>query len=199
MIQINNGFKDFYYLKEDGTIYNDKTKRTLKPYGKSYVFTLTTTDNKRKKIVLKTLYKALYNANYCEDTIEDLDNEQWKEIEGTEKEYQVSNKGRIKSLKGYKAVILKPFKTQSGYLRVDITIEGERQTKLVHRLVGAAFLDNPKNIDMQIHHKDGNKTNNAADNLCWLTMAQHKKAHSAEKKEVIKDKQQSEPKTYYAT
>lgn len=57
--------------------------------------------------------------------------------------YYISSKGRIKSLQGYETIILKPFANQGGYARVDIVESGKRQTKLVHRLVAAAFLPFP--------------------------------------------------------
>jgi len=60
----------------------------------------------------------------------------------------ISNKGRVKSLKRYKATILKTYRNQGGYLRVDIINGGFRQTKLVHRLVAAAFLPMPLSLEM---------------------------------------------------
>ena len=51
--------------------------------------------------------------------------------------------GGLTRLSYYEAVILKPFHNQGGYARVDITEGGRRRTKLVHRLVAAAFLPLP--------------------------------------------------------
>ena len=96
--------------------------------------------------------------------------------------YLVSNKGRIKSLQGYEAMILKPYNNKSGYARVDIIVEGQRQSKLVHRIVAAAFMQPPQKIDMQLHHKDFDKENNAASNLCWMTAAEHAKIHAEHNK-----------------
>ena len=80
---------------------------------------------------------------------------------------------------------LKPFKTLKGYYRVDIFKDEQRTTKLIHRLVAAAFLEPPQNIDMQIHHKDFDSTNNKADNLIWLNPQQHKQIHLNRRKEQI--------------
>lgn len=119
----------------------------------------------------------LYGKTFCIDQIKDLDNQHWKEIDDTEGLIFISDKGRVKSYKGYKAIILKPFTNQGGYARVDITISGFRQNKFIHTLVAAAFLPLPQKLDMQLHHKDFDKTNNTAENLVFLTAAQHRKIH----------------------
>ena len=75
--------------------------------------------------------------------------------------------------------------TSCGYYRVDIFKDEQRTTKLIHRLVAAAFLEPPQNIDMQIHHKDFDSTNNKADNLIWLNPQQHKQIHLNRRKEQI--------------
>lgn len=176
MKQINHGYADYYYLLEDGRLYNSAADQLIK-LSNRHSYVIRTIDNKRKKTSLKTLYKLVYNKPYSKDNIKNLDNEQWKEIEGTEGLYYVSNKGRVKSLQGYKAIILKSFNNQCGYARVDIVENGKRCTKLVHKLVAAAFLPLPQKLEMQLHHKDFNKDNNAADNLEWLTAAAHTEKH----------------------
>ena len=80
-------------------------------------------------------------------------------------------------MQGYEAIVLRPYTNQSDYERVDITQYDQRRSVLVHRLVAAAFLPLPESIDMQLHHKDFNKHNNAADNLEWLTPAAHIQKH----------------------
>src|SRR6056297_259248 len=80
--------------------------------------------------------------------------EEWKDIEGYEVIYQVSNLGRIKSLKrmvrhnrgGFKTVaerILKVHNCSSGYIGACLAVNGSKKTLLVHRLVAKAFLQNP--------------------------------------------------------
>ena len=184
MRKVNNDFDDCYYLDEEGKLYNIVTKKEIKQ-GKNHLFILRTKDNRRKKISLKTLYKLVYNRPYSKNEIENLENEQWKEIEDTNQLYYISNKGRILSLQGYETIILKPFNNQGGYLRVDIIENGKRQTKLVHRLVAAAFLPLPQKLGMQLHHKDFDKNNNAAENLQWLTPVAHAKKHKENKKDVL--------------
>ena len=186
MHQINNGFADYYYLTEAGEVYNITTEKYIKP-DNNHIFRLKTNENKTKKISLRNLYKLVFNKYFYIDNISDLPDEQWKVIENTNNRYYISNKGRVKSIVNYNAKILKP-NNQTGYSRVDIIQDdGSRRTKLISRLVAAAFLLPPASIEMQLHHIDGNKLNNQKDNLIWLTPKEHTEIH--------KEAKQSEPKT----
>lgn len=176
MKQINGEFEEYYYLTDDCIVYNAETGQYIKPDNK-HQYKLKTTDNEYKKVSQRTLYKEVYNKHYCKDNTINIDNEEWKEIVGTEGKYYISNQGRIKSYQGYEAIILRPYSNKSGYLRVDIKEDGKRQSKLVHRLVAAAWLPMPERLDLQLHHKDFNKNNNAADNLEFLAAAEHMKKH----------------------
>ena len=94
--------------------------------------------------------------------------ETWKEIDGYEGLYEVSDQGRVKRLKYGKEKILKPWKTHDGYLRVGLRKDCQRKMSLVHRLVADAFIPNPNNLDT-INHKDEVKTNNTVGNLEWMS------------------------------
>lgn len=96
--------------------------------------------------------------------------EVYKDIEGYEGLYQVSNLGNVKSLnysKTKKENVLKPG-IRNGYLKVDLCKNKTRKTYSVHRLVAQAFIENPNNLPM-INHKDECKTNNVVSNLEWCT------------------------------
>lgn len=56
----------------------------------------------------------------------------------------------------------------NGYKMVTLTINKEKKTLLVHRLVAEHFLPNPDNKDY-VNHIDGNKLNNNVSNLEWVT------------------------------
>ena len=97
--------------------------------------------------------------------------EHWKSIAGYEGLYEVSDLGRVKSLgnnKFRKEKILKPSKNTCGYLQVILHKDGHTKHLFVHRLVSEAFIQNPNNLDT-VNHKDEDKTNNAANNLEWLS------------------------------
>lgn len=59
--------------------------------------------------------------------------EVWKDIKGYEGYYQVSNLGRVKSLRNN--TILKINDVKGGYSQVGLSINGKQKTKRIHRLV----------------------------------------------------------------
>ena len=106
--------------------------------------------------------------------------EEWKDIKGYEGLYQVSNLGRVKSLKRkvyagrgrmrwqYEKILSKNKTNGNGYKVVSLNKEGKSQNKYIHRLVAETFLENPCNY-RYINHKDEDKSNNCFDNLEFCT------------------------------
>ena len=90
----------------------------------------------------------------------------WCPINGYEGLYEVSNQGRVKSLKFGKERILKQLRNTFGYLFVFLCKNGEKKEYKVHRLVAQTFIPNQDNLP-QVNHKDENKTNNFVQNLEW--------------------------------
>lgn len=114
-----------------------------------------------------------------------MKNEIWKDIEGFEGLYQVSNFGMVRSVDHYVTQpnphnrkpqqVLRPGKLitfsigSSGYYQAPLS-KGNRKykTMMIHRIVAKTFVPNPDNLEI-VNHKDENKLNNRADNLEWCT------------------------------
>lgn len=99
----------------------------------------------------------------------------WKDIQGYNGIYQISNLGRVKSQRFwtgsryvYKERLLSPGVSKAGYLRVTLSKDKKSKNKNIHRLVAEAFISNPRNLSC-INHIDGNKLNNNINNLEWCT------------------------------
>lgn len=117
--------------------------------------------------------------------------EEWKEVEGYEGLYQVSNLGNVRSLdrfvtqktkwgynitRRYKGKILKKSIDKDGYRVVSLANKGEKQ-RCVSRLVGIAFVPIPERLkgipieELQVDHiipiKNGGT--DEASNLRWCT------------------------------
>ncbi len=89
-------------------------------------------------------------------------NEKWKDIAGYEGVYKVSNLGNVYSSNCRRN--LKGGYTIDGYKFVGLYKNGIKNVKFVHRLVGEAFIDNPRSLPV-INHKDENPKNNHVNNL----------------------------------
>ncbi|QVU02042.1 HNH endonuclease family protein [Enterococcus phage vB_EfaS_785CS] len=92
----------------------------------------------------------------------------WKDIEGYEGDYQVSNLGRVKSFKYKSERILKPCVDKDGYRDVRLCKHNKPKHFKIHRLVAEAFIPNPENKP-QVNHIDEDKVNNMVSNLEWVT------------------------------
>lgn len=96
-------------------------------------------------------------------------NEIWKDCKGYEGLYQVSNLGRVWTIRSQR--YLKGSPDKDGYLRVHLTAKnGKVKLEKIHRLVALAFIDNPNHYPV-VNHKDENKQNNKVDNLEWCSVA----------------------------
>ena len=120
--------------------------------------------------------------------LDDLPNEEWRDVKDFESLYQVSNYGRVKrlsrTLKAYilyqenatlKAKIIKPSYNHEKYLKVVLTRNNKKYNKTVHRLVAEVFIPNPENKPDVNHIIPVTKAKciNRVDNLEWCTKSEN--------------------------
>lgn len=110
----------------------------------------------------------------------------WKDVEGFEGLYQISSRGRLKSFKQYKeGKILRLTNKKGGYFSFVLQGIGHaRRSVRIHRLVATAFIPNPDNLP-QVNHIDGNKQNNAVENLEWCTASENHRHALKQKPEIL--------------
>lgn len=108
----------------------------------------------------------------------------WKPIKDFEDSYEVSNKGRVRSLDRFvsqwngrqninrvqKGKIMNPACNGIGYLQVKLSKEGKYVSKYVHRLVIETFY---YESGLDVNHIDHNKTNNILSNLEYVTKSEN--------------------------
>lgn len=98
--------------------------------------------------------------------------EQWRPTEGIPG-YEVSDRGRLRSLLRGNPRLVKGWIDRDGYLRVSLWVRRSYVNRLVHRLVATAFNGpSPEGLPVCCHN-DGNKSNNRPENLRWATQAQN--------------------------
>lgn len=108
--------------------------------------------------------------------------EKWLPVKGYEGLYEVSDMGRVRSLKRAttSGKVLKPYVSPvNGYCYVTLSKDNKRVPKRVHKLIMMAFnpIDCKRGYDKDhtIDHIDGDKTNNALVNLEWCTQSENQK------------------------
>lgn len=98
-----------------------------------------------------------------------MSKEIWKTIVGFE-DYQISNLGKVKSLKYGKERILKPATDEWGYFRVCLNQNKKQAVKKIHKLVAIAFLNHvPCGMELVIDHINDIPTDNRVENLQIVT------------------------------
>ena len=141
-------------------------------------------ESKRRKEIRRARKQIL------REKINEIEGEIWKPILGYEGLYQVSNKGRVKSLSRivscrnkFQSLLPEKLLKQGctkGYFHVSLAKESVKKIFKVHRLVAIAFIPNLQNKPV-INHKDLNPKNNFVENLEWNTNAENTHHYQATK------------------
>lgn len=112
-----------------------------------------------------------------------LPNEEWKAVKGFEGLYEISNKGRLKRVsrdvldqrgivQHFPEQLLKGTLGVYGYMQTTLRKNRRKINVKIHKLVAEAFVENSNNKPI-VDHIDGNKLNNNADNLRWVTNSEN--------------------------
>jgi len=108
--------------------------------------------------------------------------EQWKEIEGYEGLYEVSNTGLVKCIKKkWNGKILTPntYGPKRNYHQIELWKYGSRKRYKLHHLVAKHYIGNPNNYKIVLH-LDNNPQNNLSTNLKWGTQKDNMEQMSSE-------------------
>lgn len=104
---------------------------------------------------------------------EEIAGEEWRSVSFGNR-YEVSNLGRVRSLRRKGPKLMKLAVINSGARQVKLSSGSVQKHLLVHRLVALAFLPNSESRS-DVNHIDGNKANNRLSNLEWLSNADNQR------------------------
>ena len=130
-----------------------------------------------------------------EYTYIELKNEKWRDIDGYDGMYQVSDLGRVRSNKSGEWKVLSGSKDSWGYCIIGLSLNCKRKNYKVHRLVASAFIENDDDTKNEINHINEIKTDNRASNLEWCNRQynatynrlQYRRQHTEHKIDKLKD------------
>lgn len=150
--------KRFYAKHKDGDLRNNRPENLYWIEAGSWL---------RDEEVHKKRAASLMTKRKPEQEIEvDTAHEEWRPVVGAEQYYEVSNMGRVRRIQT--GQVLSPYNRLSGYTVSLGFVPRKSRNQSVARLVATAFLGAPADPTMEAYHKDKNKFNNQADNLCWV-------------------------------
>lgn len=166
------GYEGLFEISSEKRVRKIKTGKIMKPMKVSDTFNTVVVRLSKDGDIRRISVDKLYNQAFGEP-IKNLEGEVWKnicEIEGFEDfiDYQISNMGRVKSLRSGYEKLMKPNDNGYGYLKFVLNIDEKHKTVQVHRLVAFAFIPNDDPVNKnEVNHINEIKTDNRAENLEW--------------------------------
>ena len=111
------------------------------------------------------------------ETQNESPHERWLPVVGYEGWYDVSNYGRVRRMAEGSNItfigkILKPMKNSRGYFHVNLSKNSNKRIENIHRLVATSFIGLCPD-GLEVNHIDGDKTNNRADNLEYVSSSEN--------------------------
>ena len=99
--------------------------------------------------------------------------ERWRWVAGYEGRYMVSDQGRLIAVPtdGRDGVTMAP-RISNGYIKATLSRNGEPESVGMHRLVARAFCPGYR-AGLEVNHKNGDKADNRAENLEWVTRSEN--------------------------
>ena len=174
---------DNYEISNTGRIFRlGKTKRTSIKVSRSVNYYYACLAS--KQINVKQILDSLFDEHVLKDAkLDSLGGEEWHDVVGWEESHEVSNLGRVRtkvrkrlgkngSEAQVNAKVLNTYLDEDGYERVSLYFDNTTKLAGVHRLVASAFIPNPEGLP-QVNHKNGNKADNRAENLEWVSQVQN--------------------------
>lgn len=105
-----------------------------------------------------------------------MNGEKWRCVIGYEDYYKVSNLGRVRIVKRGRYwrtnAFLQPHRSSGGYFQIHLSKDRQRTSPMLHRIVAQAWVPNADRKPYT-NHRDGDKSNNAASNLEWMTASEN--------------------------
>lgn len=170
-------------------IWDNLKQKEVVPYSDGKVRLIDKAGNAIRPTI-KNIVRAVYNSEYCRDSIPDLPNEEWyfveevflKGLRSCRETLLVSNYCRLKSYTGYEARILHQYKNPAGYMEILPQSDGKQVHIKVYRLE-AFYFNRPVEgkmwitpeifQDLAVHHRKSKKENTCQDLYIPLSVEEH--------------------------
>ncbi len=102
--------------------------------------------------------------NVCKD----LPDEKWEELMFTDRPYEISNYGRLKSYALNKNGVISRNKKTGGYLCATLSVFKKKKNIFIHKIVAEYFVLKDNDSQNMVIHLDNDKKNNYYENLKWV-------------------------------